>query len=114
MKSSMNTKKALSQKAVSEKIQNRDKIVQFFQSAQDREEMNLIFQIFFTQKERKMLSDRYEILQALLLTDLSQREIAAHLKTSISKITAGSKEVQRLSLKDHEWMVQKMKKVRTE
>ena len=59
-------------------------------SAEAREMSELIF----TRKEREILEMRIAILKLLLSEEASHREIAAALKVSISKVTAGSKATQ--------------------
>ena len=53
-------------------------------------ELSELFDLFLTLEEKKDVGDRYQILQALIAGDLTQREIADHFKVSISKITRGS------------------------
>ena len=88
-----------------------DKVLRFFQGVSDQSKMDLLFRVFFTEKEKQMISDRYQILEALLLTEMSQREISSQYQISISKITAGSKETQRLSPTDKDFIAQRMNKI---
>lgn len=55
------------------------------------------FDLYFTPSEREDLTSRYLIVQALLESKLSQREIAEKLEVSIAKITRGSNELKSCS-----------------
>jgi|GEM_PF-986527 len=107
----MKKKASESRKAGNTQKNRFGKIVRFFQGVPDPEKMDLLFRVFFTEKEKQMISDRYQILEALLLTEMSQREISSQFKISISKITAGSKETQRLSPSDKDFIAQRMRKI---
>src|SRR5262245_38338503 len=54
------------------------------------EQLDEFFELFLTSSEREELTLRYLIIKELLKGDKTQREIAKHLKVSISKITRGS------------------------
>lgn len=60
-------------------------------------EVETILSILLTPNEQSCLKTRLEILQELIKDHLPQREIAQKLKVSIAKITAGSKEVKKMS-----------------
>ena len=63
----------------------------FYRLCQENpEHLKEIFELFFTQEELEMISSRYEIIQALLQGELTQREIAQKYKVSIAQITRGS------------------------
>ncbi|OJU81033.1 MAG: Trp operon repressor [Chlamydia sp. 32-24] len=49
-----------------------------------------LFSLFFTIEEKEHLSSRMQIIKALLIDKLSQREISDEMKVSISQITRGS------------------------
>lgn len=86
-----------------------DKLLDLFFEAKSKETLEMLFQFFTTTSEREMLIKRYHLVQALLSTDLPQREIASRLKLSISKVTAGSKAIQSLSDADQEYLSRKLK-----
>lgn len=73
-----------------------ESLCSIFENASDTKALVKLFQIFHTPQEINFLIDRYRILNLLLTSDLSQREIASKLKVSISKITAGSREIQKM------------------
>lgn len=54
------------------------------------EEMEKLFNLFFTMEEKETLASRYLIIKALLEGNLPQREIADTHKVSIAQITRGS------------------------
>ena len=56
-----------------------------------------LFDCFFTPEELAALSLRVNVVKALLDGELSQREIAKQLKTSISKVTRGSRQLKNIS-----------------
>ena len=89
--------------------QDWDKLLELFLGAQDKETLSMIFQLFMTTSERKMLVDRYSLVKALLTTDLSQRKISDLLNLSISKITAGSKATKNLSIEFRKYLIKKMR-----
>ena len=55
-----------------------------------KEELEELFDLFFTLEEKEDMAKRFTILKALLDEELTQREIAEKLGVSISKITRGS------------------------
>ena len=65
--------------------------------AKSLEELDALFNFFFTIEEKESLTTRYLIVQALLRGEDSQREIAQNLKVSISKITRGSNALKTIS-----------------
>lgn len=78
-------------------------LLQVFRSIKDPTLQDELFELFFTMHERKMLEDRYRIVKALLMSGLTQREIAEQLRVSITKMTDGSKALQITSeqLREH-------------
>lgn len=60
------------------------------QKISSRNNLEELFDLFFTRAEQEDLAARYAILHELLLSDLTQREIALKLGISIAKITRGS------------------------
>lgn len=54
------------------------------------EELQPLFDLFFTLKEKKVLGRRYLIVKALEEGKLTQRQIAKKFKVSIAQITRGS------------------------
>ncbi len=69
-----------------------------------------LLQLFLTMNEREYLISRYQIIESLLTTKQTQREIAKKLQVSITKITDGSKAVQIISEDLKEFLHQEMKK----
>ncbi len=57
--------------------------------------MDQMLHLFLTINEREFVVDRYQIIKALLTSDLPQRKIAEELGVSIAKITVGSNELKR-------------------
>ncbi len=49
-----------------------------------------LFNLFFTIEEKEHLASRLQIIRALLLDNLPQREISDKMQVSISQITRGS------------------------
>ena len=78
-------------------------LASLFASTSDEKTVQMLFQLFFTPSERDFLSMRNKIVKELLVSGLPQREIAKKISVSISKITAGSKELQQTPtvLKDY-------------
>jgi TrpR family trp operon transcriptional repressor len=70
--------------------------------------MDDFLHLFLTMNEREYLVDRYRIVEALLTTDQTQREIAKNLNVSITKITDGSKAVHVISEKFRAFLVKEM------
>jgi TrpR family transcriptional regulator, trp operon repressor len=66
--------------------------------------------LFLTMNERGYLIDRYRIVEAILTTEQSQREIAKNLNVSITKITDGSKAIQIISDKFRAFLLEEMHK----
>lgn len=56
-----------------------------------------LFELFFTKEELAMLESRCKCVQALLQTDMTQREIAKKHHVSIAQITRGSNELKSIS-----------------
>ena len=69
-------------------------------TAKNPETLKLWFDILLTQAEKSDIADRIQILEGLLKNKLSQRDLAAELQVSISKITRGSNALRLLS--DHD------------
>ena len=63
-------------------------------SAQNTIQLDALMRLFLTPKEREIIKKRYQIIAMLLKGEHPQRQIAQILGVSISKITAGSKELQ--------------------
>lgn len=57
------------------------------------------FGFFLTREELEMLHGRFQIVQALLEGELTQREIAKKYKVSIAQITRGSNALKTISPK---------------
>lgn len=60
------------------------------EQASKNNQLDQLFEFIFTAEEREQLGDRILLTQALCAGKLTQREIAAKLEISISKITRGS------------------------
>ncbi|GAB4235746.1 MAG: trp operon repressor [Chlamydiales bacterium] len=54
------------------------------------DDIESIFDVFFTIEEKETLASRFLIIKALLDQELTQREIAEKHKVSIAQITRGS------------------------
>ena len=54
------------------------------------EELNSLFELFFTLEEQKDMANRYLIVRDLLRGKKTQRKMADELQVSIAKITRGS------------------------
>ena len=63
------------------------------------EELEELFDLFFTHEEKEALSKRHDLVKALLDEGMTQREIAERLEVSISKITRGSNALKIISNK---------------
>lgn len=72
------------------------------------EEMEELFDLFFTLEEKEVLSKRYTLIKALLDEKLTQREIAEKNDVSISKITRGSNALKIISKRLREALMKKM------
>jgi TrpR family trp operon transcriptional repressor len=64
--------------------------IELCQKAAKQDNLPKVYQFIFTPEEREQLATRTLLIKALLEGALSQREISAKLKVSISKITRGS------------------------
>lgn len=80
-----------------------------FLQIEDKNTVNMLFNLFLTMNEKDMMIDRYLLVKSLLEGNLTQREIAEKLHLSISKITSGSKAVQILQEKDRNYLERKFK-----
>lgn len=69
-------------------------LMHLLSSIKNPHDFDAIMHLFLTMDERRDLADRYLIVKHLLDEKLTQREIAADLGVSISKITRGSNSVQ--------------------
>ncbi len=72
------------------------------------EELEELFDLFFTLEEKEVLSKRYSLIKALLDEKLTQREIADKMEVSISKITRGSNALKIISKKLREALKKRM------
>ncbi len=66
------------------------RLLHLFQQADSIEQLESLFNLFFTLEEKDILASRYEVIHALLRGELPQREIAKKYKVSIAQITRGS------------------------
>lgn len=67
------------------------------QSLKSVEDLEKIFDLFFTHEEKEQLGKRLLIVKALLEGHLSQRKIAETFHVSIAQITRGSNALKLLS-----------------
>jgi TrpR family trp operon transcriptional repressor len=74
---------------------NWNDLLGLFMHAKNEKKMDELLNLFLTITEREFLIDRYRIIEALLTSDLPQREISKKLNVSIARITAGSNELKR-------------------
>ncbi len=63
------------------------------------EEINELFNLFFTMEEKETLASRFTIIKQLLEGTLTQRDIADTYKVSIAQITRGSNALKIISPK---------------
>ena len=82
--------------------------IELCRSFKEKEELEELFDLFFTLDEKEVLGNRYHILKALLDEKLTQREIADTLNVSISKITRGSNALKIISHHLREALKKKM------
>ena len=68
------------------------------------EELDRLFDLFFTIEEKNILSSRYLIIKELLGGRLTQREIAKAHSVSIAQITRGSNALKRIDLKMEQFL----------
>lgn len=73
--------------------------VQLLQVANEENMLDKTLTFLLTFEEREQIAKRVSITKALLGSELSQREIAAAQKISISKITRGSNQLKQVSEK---------------
>lgn len=73
-----------------------------------QEELEELFDLFFTLEEKAALSKRYSLVKALLEEKLTQREIAEKMGVSISKITRGSNALKIINKRLREALKKKM------
>lgn len=69
-------------------------------ASQNTEDLKLWLDVILTQAEKSDIADRIQILEGLLKDRLSQRDLAAQLEVSISKITRGSNALRSMSQKE--------------
>ncbi len=74
-----------------------ERFFRLISDAEKKEDLLQLFNCFFTPEELSALSLRVNVVKALLDGDLSQREIAKQLHTSISKVTRGSRQLKSIS-----------------
>lgn len=74
----------------------------------EKEELEELFDLFFTLEEKEDVAKRFSILRALLREKLTQREIAEKMDVSISKITRGSNALKIVSKHLREALKKKM------
>lgn len=65
-------------------------LVELIFNIDDKEKLNEILHVFLTISERETIQDRFALIQSLLTTKQTQREISKNLKISITKVTMGS------------------------
>jgi TrpR family transcriptional regulator, trp operon repressor len=63
------------------------------------DDLNQLFDLFFTLEEKETLASRYNIIKALVENRLTQREIAEKCKVSIAQISRGSNALKIISPK---------------
>ncbi len=68
------------------------------------EELKLWFEVVLTPAEQDDIADRVCIIEALLKQEIPQRDMAAKLNVSISKITRGSNALRRMSTQKLQWL----------
>lgn len=64
--------------------------IHFLLSFKKEHELESLLDLFLTLEEKKDLMNRYAIVEALMLQEQPQRQIAKELNVSIAKITRGS------------------------
>lgn len=64
--------------------------------ARSIDELNQLFELFFTIEEKETLTSRFVIVKTLLEEKLTQREISEQHKVSIAQITRGSNALKRI------------------
>lgn len=75
---------------------------------QKKEELEELFDLFFTLEEKEALSKRHSLVKALLDEKMTQREISEAMRVSISKITRGSNALKIISKQLREALKNKM------
>jgi TrpR family transcriptional regulator, trp operon repressor len=73
------------------------------------EELNQLFELFFTIEEKETLASRFVIIKALLEEELTQRDISDVYKVSIAQITRGSNALKRTNAKLKTLLKERMK-----
>ena len=86
-----------------------ENFLSLFLKIEDREKLNMLFNLFLTLNEKSMMVDRYRLVKSLLEGEMTQREISERLHLSISKITTGPKAIQILSDEDRAYLSERMK-----
>ncbi|MBV53784.1 MAG: trp operon repressor [Coxiellaceae bacterium] len=74
-----------------------DRFFKLISAASERSDLLELFRCFFTPEELSALSLRVNVVKALSDGELTQREIAKQLHTSISKVTRGSRQLKSVS-----------------
>lgn len=72
-------------------------VIKLLKSQQDVEALHEIMAVLLTREEREAIGSRLAIMRALISGKESQREIAARIGVSITKITRGSNYLKTLS-----------------
>jgi len=83
-----------------------------FTKLEEMKEVRELFEVFLTQDERRMLGDRLCVIAEILEGNLAHRQIAKKLQLSISRITAGSKAVQKLPTANKAFLMKKIEEAR--
>lgn len=83
--------------------------VQLCSELKTADEINELFNLFFTIEERKDVADRYLIVKSLLSGKQTQREMAHDLQVSIAKITRGSNSLKMLGENFRNFLLSKIK-----
>lgn len=78
--------------------------VEMLQQAETENKLEQFFSLFLTADERGSLGLRLQIIQALLKSDASQREIQQTLNTSAATITRGSNMLKTLEPEFVNWL----------
>lgn len=73
-----------------------EKFLSLCQSAKDKDQLDVIFDLLLTPEEKQNMATRILLLQSLLNGVKTQRDIAKELQISISKITRGSNNLKQI------------------
>lgn len=77
-------------------------------STKDEKMLSEVLELFLTPEEKSSIETRYLIVKALLEKKQTQRKISEHLNVSIAKITRGSNELKRISVKLMDYLRRKL------